>query len=672
MSRPNRQALEALKRADLQKLCKDYGVKANLKTEALIDLVLDASQPRPPRSQSQVQVHPPPSQPSTTMRRVSSRVGTRSRDLSRSSVIIHDTDDEEEEEEEEPEPAPPAPEPIPVAPRTRKAKETQTRLGVGRPVAAGGSGARAVTKSVSVSRGSRRGKGSRSVKPVEETIVEEEPEQAAETIAEEMEVDEPIAGPSGTSQHEQETEHTAQPLAASPPNASLASLESIDKHVAEALRPLHEHMQSLRGEVERLKTQMSEMDNLKARVETLTIEIEGLRHEAGLTKQLEAEVKELKGKIATMSSRHSAMTSTPRVSTPVHFQGQMKGMGSGTNALAGPSTSKAASRPTNDSHYANLSGSQTVHGQSAASYPANHPGIAPIMLGKRHRDSTESEVTGVFDAGDEEQMSPTEVEKQVPRPVKKRAKLDPNTDDSFLSDGESPLDSEDLHELHAPSPQPRGPGFQIYSGPTPSSPLDEEPASYVDPPPPINHLPDFFGPPSPPSPNHFGPTTSTAHASENQNPFNFSFMPMTTPLHTQYPTPMPSFPFPEPPQSPSPAGPSRHHAFSPERPHSRASGSGQAPRSSSGSGFGVDPALLFQTAASEVAAGKDKKERKVTSNEVAAGMGLHVLKAGEPGVDSDAAPMKRTMYGTELEGDTRFGDFGVEGVATGFWAGGRF
>jgi hypothetical protein len=40
--------------------------------------------------------------------------------------------------------------------------------------------------------------------------------------------------------------------------------------------------------------------------------------------------------------------------------------------------------------------------------------------------------------------------------------------------------------------------------------------------------------------------------------------------------------------------------------------------------------------------------------------------------ETPAALVRRTMYGTELEGDTRFGDFGVEGVATGFWTGGRF
>lgn len=64
-----------------------------------------------------------------------------------------------------------------------------------------------------------------------------------------------------------------------------------------------------------------------------------------------------------------------------------------------------------------------------------------------------------------------------------------------------------------------------------------------------------------------------------------------------------------------------------------------------------------------------------TSNEVAVGLGLTAVRAGSStsseSTPTDAQPMKRTMYGTELDGDTRFGDFGVEGVASGFWAGGR-
>lgn len=53
--------------------------------------------------------------------------------------------------------------------RVRKAKDGQFRLGVGRPTAAGGSGARSVTRSTSKN---RRNRISRSVKPIEETIVE--------------------------------------------------------------------------------------------------------------------------------------------------------------------------------------------------------------------------------------------------------------------------------------------------------------------------------------------------------------------------------------------------------------------------------------------------------------------------------------------------------------------
>ena len=59
--------------------------------------------------------------------------------------------------------------------------------------------------------------------------------------------------------------------------------------------------------------------------------------------------------------------------------------------------------------------------------------------------------------------------------------------------------------------------------------------------------------------------------------------------------------------------------------------------------------------------------RTVSSTEVGLQLGMSSVIPLPP--ETPAAPMKRTMYGTELEGDTRFGDFGVEGVASGFWAG---
>lgn len=60
-------------------------------------------------------------------------------------------------------------------PRTRKAKELQTRLGMGKPVIAGGMGARNITRSSTGSIGSKakRTKSSRSMIPMEATIIEE-------------------------------------------------------------------------------------------------------------------------------------------------------------------------------------------------------------------------------------------------------------------------------------------------------------------------------------------------------------------------------------------------------------------------------------------------------------------------------------------------------------------
>lgn len=63
--------------------------------------------------------------------------------------------------------------------------------------------------------------------------------------------------------------------------------------------------------------------------------------------------------------------------------------------------------------------------------------------------------------------------------------------------------------------------------------------------------------------------------------------------------------------------------------------------------------------------GSSKADGKAPLSSNAVGMGMGMASIPE----TPAAPMPRTMYGTELEGDTRFGDFGVEGVATGFWRG---
>jgi hypothetical protein len=277
------------------------------------------------------------------------------------------------------------------------------------------------------------------------------------------------------------------------------------------------------------------------------------------------------------------------------------------------------------------------------------------MLGKRHRESTSSNLTGIFDEGQEGDLSEEELAKRVVRPTKKRARLQEEQEEDF----------EIEPEPDAPS-APRVPSFTVFSG--------EEEEPYIDPPPPTEGLPEFYPPPSPTgSGSRQGTMTSTQNASENQHPFTFAFLPISsTPADYN----LPSFPYPEAPQSPSPAGPShsghaRNHgertdifkSFGlppPGRPRSRvtstSAGSAASRDNTVGSmGAFVDPAALTRRASDQ--------ERDEF------GFVRPPLMADGEG---DVPALKRTMYGTELDGDTRFGDFGLEGVASGFWTGGRF
>jgi hypothetical protein len=180
----------------------DYGVKANLKTEALIDLVLDAtkfvhllptrafiltsehSQPMP-KPEPVPQSQPPPSRRTASIRVASTRSTNvaQSRLRSGSSMVIREAEEEEESTAQHktdtskiPQPTTQTraaqSQPAPPITRTRKAKETQLRLGVGRPKVAGGVGARAVTKSFSVPKNNKR--VSKNIKTPQTTIPEEQ------------------------------------------------------------------------------------------------------------------------------------------------------------------------------------------------------------------------------------------------------------------------------------------------------------------------------------------------------------------------------------------------------------------------------------------------------------------------------------------------------------------
>ena len=297
--------------------------------------------------------------------------------------------------------------------------------------------------------------------------------------------------------------------------------------------------------------------------------------------------------------------------------------------------------------------------------------VIPTTLGKRRRANNPS---GVVEEAEEAEYVDVELASSVVGPNKKRPRTGRDAEDNDNAGSASSRQALARPQEAGASDSDHGvPAFTIFTD-------SDEPSDYLDPPPPTDHLPDFFQPHSPSSSSsalHETKSTTAvtattlANATENQpHNFNFSFLPISsTPANAMY---MSSFPYPEPPQSPSPAGTNltllgRHTE---ERTDIFKEFGFPSPtrlsRSHQERGGFVNPAALTQQ-------GSSGRQREVSSNEVAAGLGLttvRTLPASETASGLEDHPIKRTMYGTEE--DTRFGDFGVEGVASGFWAAGKY
>lgn len=166
--------------------------------------------------------------------------------------------------------------------------------------------------------------------------------------------------------------------------------------------------------------------------------------------------------------------------------------------------------------------------------------------------------------------------------------------------------------------------------------------------------------------------TSTGSVTVDQNVSTFP-SPTQTPQihpHRQSLFNIPAFPYPETPQSPTPLGTGRHAESELDPNDEKQSDTFQS--------FGLPPLgpplRMPNTINPSALTARQDTDIPVARN---VSFGLHMIPSSSSitpmQLDVEGAPSKRvTMYGTELDGDTRFGDFGVEGVATGFWSGGRF
>jgi hypothetical protein len=267
-----------------------------------------------------------------------------------------------------------------------------------------------------------------------------------------------------------------------------------------------------------------------------------------------------------------------------------------------------------------------------------HPGSS---LGKRSRESPGSEVDG-----NTERNSQDDDLHKLPQQKKKRVKLS--------SDHET-------NAIAGPSRIPSPPGrtvtrkFTVYTG--------EEETSEYDPPPPTTHLSDLFGErPSPITPHDL--QTTTAHTMENQ-PFGIHYSAFqgatSTPVNR--------------------GGGIASYLARPESPTSHlVERTGRRDRASPFLLSGV-PAGTSDTRPTSNLPRQRSVNPEPGDDSFSALLRtppLHPIHShpsgnGEPSSrldDTPAFPMK-TIYGTELESDTRFGDFGVEGMATSYWQKGQ-
>jgi hypothetical protein len=316
------------------------------------------------------------------------------------------------------------------------------------------------------------------------------------------------------------------------------------------------------------------------------------------------------------------------------------------------------------------------------------------ILGKRQRSTDGYDTTTVLET-DQEDTTDKVLRTGIRRQRRKRAKMEQSADDT----SDAPLAGPSNTSLHGGSENGtsrNGPPSETSDSRQQDTPVTVTGRSSRD------HVVgdvvftdrdfDFFD-----NPTHLHPVDSQLNplqTEQTQHAFSFAFPGVAPPPATSTPAPtaplpnpssspsLSNIPYPERPHSPSPAPvphravvtrPSQSEAY---RPFGFPPESRSLTGSSATHGSAIDPASLLRTPPQSshelLSLDSDQVDgrRRASSNDIGAGLGMTSLPVRAE--DTPAAIVRRTMYGTELEGDTRFGDFGVEGVAAGFWSGSKF
>ncbi|KAL1749054.1 hypothetical protein HDZ31DRAFT_59647 [Schizophyllum fasciatum] len=705
---PDRQTLMDMKRPELQRLCKEHQLRANLSNVDLIASLIhyidndrrvlvclhaafahDASHRDGAESDGQASspdTAPPTPAPATIpLQRTSSRrTVSRASSRSMSSVVDNSTGKPQSNVENHQPELPPVPSPT----RAAKAKQ-QTRLGVGRPKAAGGAGARAVTKAFSTS---RRGKGaSRTVKPTTEATIPEEPAIESPVPQSNFEFRFDMvngAGPSGTQQtaesSSQDATATSSALFSQPSQDSqgwaelLSSQQATDLFqsmdpqpaISAATQPIQEQLQALQtemfsirstyaAEVAALKGQLAQAQDtittLKTQVEELKPQVMKIRGDAAISVahngQLHAhafDIQQLKDKVAILSRALPSAGS----SRPASPGGSVRAISPAQRALAQQSASSSPGRRARMD-------SQTPPAPAAgpSTLPSDHPGFAPNALGKRHRDSAASSVTDVLEQSQASELTQEQLSEQAVRPDRKRARTMPDSEDASADEN---LPNDD--SIVAPAPAQHQP-FTIYRDPHPGQQNSEEEEEYFDQnAPPTASLESLF------------PMTAQDAAREAfavLDPEDLPVPPQVTPANAPLPqySNRSYFPMPETPVSPTPGNEDTAQGY-----FGGSHGGGSERQQDMYSMFGLPsptrPTLRTPAAVRRMS-GQMADPAALLRKGDGEGSGIPTLaELMETSPPSPTDPAARTMYGTEIENNTRFADFGMSHIVTssrGFW-----
>ncbi|KAI5122567.1 hypothetical protein M0805_004784 [Coniferiporia weirii] len=648
-----REELTGLKRADIQRICKDYGVRANMKTDALIELLLDTI-----HSNMSPLVRPPQPQPQhvpTPVRRVSTRSSSRastlrSRGVSGSSAATSRTNNDTTAQIQ--------PSVIGgTASRTSKSKVTQYRLGVGRPLATGNSGA-SFAKKLSGGSKLKRGRNSLSLRQSGEII-----EEDSETVEHQPSA---YAAP-GSSRESQQI------------NTSLAGdhdivvrLDKLESVIRNAeIKQQFDTLKDLPSQVTWLKASLQQREEevmtLRGELNIYRMELIALRGDVSKVFLLQDQLRTLKEALdqLTGSASSSAMAKgklARRVSVPLSE--------SNTNSLSPNKTSLAPATQT----MTQMPQGNKSPAPSLRSTPSKHSNAAGKRVMIEGIDASES--------GETSEADPTRC---VRHPSAKRARVG--------------LDRRPLQEkVIGPICDSDSPSHDRESGEESSTSAgtssDPSTAPSVGTPP-ATHLRGYLG----------ESLDATQDVRTDDGVFNFSFRQATssTPRDDLFNFFEEHEPFS--PGSAMKAG-SRVPKLSDDavatsglqsthsetrrisniaaRPHTPTRSSGPdrfrvaadhiSPIRDIASPF--DPydddafGLPFGTAGTSVGGFTRNETRGAghmimpMSMPLALGFGLGTASAGVLRDDTPVHPAARTMYGTELHNDTRFGDFGRDEIAS--------